>query len=76
MLVCVVFCFLQTAVRTHGGLAEVMKSTSTGVVLHQESRNVPVESNAIAQIPDTTATVMLITNSGEKMYYLTHFIVL
>lgn len=58
-------CFLQTAVRTHGGLAEVMKSTSIGVVLPPESRNVPVESNAIAQTPNTTATVMLITNSGE-----------
>lgn len=59
------FLFLQMAVHTHGGSAEVMKSTSIGVVLHLELKNVPVESNAIAQTPNTTATVMLITNSGE-----------
>lgn len=69
------FVFLQTEVPTHGGLAEVTKSTSTGVVRHQESRNAPVESNAIAQTPNSTVTVMLITNSGEWIHCLTHLIV-
>jgi hypothetical protein len=42
-----------------------MRSTTTGEVQSQESRSVPVASSVTAQTPNTIATVMRTTSSGE-----------
>lgn len=48
-----------------GGLEKPMRSTTTGVALDLEFKNVPVALNAIVLMPSTTATVMLTLNNGK-----------